>query len=60
MRYWKRIVTTCAALMLFAAPAWAHPSATPHAHSEELVPLLAAAVGLGAVLLLRRSRSRAG
>ena len=60
MTYWTRILTGCGALALFVSPVWAHPAAAPHTHGNELIPLLASAVVLGAVLLLRRSRSRAG
>ncbi len=58
MTHWKRILTGCGAVLL-ATPAWAHPSATPHTHGGELIPLLASAIVLGMVLLLQRSRSRA-
>jgi len=60
MRYAARILSACGVLLLLATPAWAHPSPELHVHGGALAPLLALAVVLGAVLLLRRFRSRAG
>ncbi len=60
MRYWKSVFTACGALALLVTPAWAHPSTSFHVHGDELVPMLALAAALGALLVLRRFRSRAG
>lgn len=60
MTHWKRVLTGCGAVVLLVTPAWGHPSPTPHAHGNELTLLLASGFVLGAVLLLRRFRSKLG
>jgi hypothetical protein len=58
MRYWKSVFTACGALALLVTPVWAHPSISFHVHNDDLVPLLALAAAVGAMLVLRRFRSR--
>jgi len=52
--------TACAAMLLLATPAWAHPSARVHLHVDQVIPVLTLGAALVAALLLRRTRPRAG
>ena len=60
MRYSTGIFAGCGALTLLVTPAWAHQSGNFPVHGDALVPMLVLAAAVGALLALRRSRSRAG
>ncbi|HTL04166.1 MAG TPA: hypothetical protein VL241_00345 [Gemmatimonadales bacterium] len=58
MKSLKAVLLACAAQVLLASPAWAHPSVRPHLHADQLFPVLTLTAALWVAVALRRSRTR--
>jgi hypothetical protein len=57
MRRWKEVAAAGGAMLVPVTPLWAHPERAIHIHAGELLPLLALAAALAALLVRRRSRA---
>ena len=57
MRRGKEIAAAGGAMLVPVTPLWAHQERAIHIHAGEILPLLALAVALAALLVWRRSRA---
>jgi hypothetical protein len=57
MRCWKEVAAAAGAMLFPLTPLWAHPERAIHIHAGEILPLLATAAVLAALLVRRRSRA---